>query len=224
MSNLYTEDVSNHPSKMKSRVNIAHAIRKTGKHSKVIHYLGGTDRRLLFENHFTGIRNTFVRYEKRFCSIPFNYSWARWDGNELMPKENNQIGYFVNGDFFDECINFMKVFKKQRNYFWLDFCGMPTESLLEYIYGTLFYPESEYSECVEDVFLTFYLNPRGQKFVSNILSKYGTSIEDRANSLADGIRDSFNLKTHSVSVFETYYNGISPMAVIRIARNETFEL
>ena len=217
MSTMYTSDVANHPSKMESRIKIAHAIRKTGKHSKVIHYLGGTDRRPLFENHFTGVRNTFIRYEKRFCILPDHYSWARWDGDVLLEKKPSDIGYFVNGDFFEEVWNFLEVFDKQKNYFWLDFCGMPSESLLSSIYDLI------HLDCIEDVFITFYLNPRGQKFVSNILSRYSNSLEDRAKSLCEYMREQFE-GTHCVTVFDTYNNGPSPMAVIRVSRLELFEL
>lgn len=94
---------------------------------------------------------------------------------------------------------------------------MPTEDLLESINNTFF--NSEFGiENFEELYLTFYINPRGVKFVSDILNKYGTNMEQRAQSLCDSLKGIFNLDNRSISVFDTYVNGNSPMAVIKISK------
>lgn len=220
MSKLYTAEVANAETKMESRHKIARSIRSTGKHSKIIHYLGGVSSETPFENYFTMARHTFVRYERDMCETPKHYMEATWKGDDLYEKNPNQFGYFCNGDFFDEVWGFDNIFCDEKNYFWLDFCGMPTEPLLDDIYTTFFVEEDgEEPVDAEEIYLTFYLNPRGVKFVSNIINRYGSGMEDRAKSLCDSIRERFNVDTHSFSVFDVYVNGNSPMAVIKISKN-----
>jgi hypothetical protein len=43
-------------------------------------------------------------------------------------------------------------------------------------------------------------------------------MEQRAQSLCDSLKEIFNLDNRSVSVFDTYVNGNSPMAVIKISK------
>ena len=218
MSFLYTAEVAQAETKRESRIKIARSIRATGKHSKVIHYLGGRSSETPFEDQFSMARNTFVRYEKDWCETPKHYIDAQWvDEDGLVEKMPWLFGYFINGDFFEEVWGFVNIFDTQKHYFWLDFCGMPTEDLLESINNTFF--NSEFGiENFEELYLTFYINPRGVKFVSDILNKYGTNMEQRAQSLCDSLKGIFNLDNRSISVFDTYVNGNSPMAVIKISK------
>jgi hypothetical protein len=217
MSKSYTTEVANATTKMESRHKIARSIRATGKHSKVIHYLGGVSEETHFENYFSMARNTFVRYERDACETPKHYMEATWIGDDLVEKQSNQIGYFANGNFFDEVWGFINIFEEEKNYFWLDFCGMPTEDLLDSLYYSFFHEDS-HMECAEEIYLTFYLNARGVKFVSNLINRYGNSLEDRANSLCDSIRERFSVDNYQFSVFDVYVNGNSPMAVIKISK------
>lgn len=202
---------------MESRHKIAKSIRSNGKQSKVIHYLGGQSTKTPFENLFPASRRTtFVRYERDLCEVPFNYTQAEWvEDNGLIEKQSHQFGYFVNSDFFEEAWDFVDIFAEHENYYWLDFCGMPTEELLEKIYDCFFSPDAQL-ECNKEIYLTFYLNARGIKFVSSLMNKYGKSMEDRAKSLCDSLKEKFNVDNYDFSVFDVYVNGASPMAVIKI--------
>ncbi len=216
MSKLYTAEVAKDPSKMESRTKIANSI-NSDSCPKVIHYLGGQSRETPFENHFDKTRNTFFRYERDETDIPKHYIQAEWFGEKLWPRMKQHFGYFINSDFFEAYFDIRPLAKKLKNYFWLDFCGMPTEELLDCIYYSFLDKENDSPE-VQDIYLTFYLNGRGIKFVSNLLNRYGKSIQDRAQSLCDSIKEKFDNENFSYSVFDAYQNGISPMGVIKISR------
>ena len=218
MSQAYHDnDAASAPTKIESRMKIAQAIKATGKHHKVIHYLGGTSEDTPFENYFPSIRSEFIRYERTPCNTPKHYVDAEWVKDGLVEKPLNKFGYFCNGDFFDEVENFMEIFSDKRNYFWLDFCGMPTEELVNSIQDTFFHPDSIVD--AEEIYLTFFLNPRGIKFVSDIMNRYGKSIDARALSVCHYLQERFNLDGYTFSVFDVYLNGNSPMGVIKISRN-----
>jgi hypothetical protein len=218
MSTLYTAEVANAATKMASRTKIALDIRKS-KESKVIHYLGGRDTNTPFENHFSIKRNTFVRYERDECDTPYNYSPAEWKGNNLIERKEGEFGYFVNSNFFEEGFEFMTEFQEENQYFWLDFCGMPREELVESLYYTFFYDQDEYGSNIKSIYCTFFINARGIKYVSNHLTRYGSSMQDRAQSLCDSLIEEFELdKTrYKCEVFDSYINGNSPMAVLKFS-------
>lgn len=223
MSVHYSTATATDPNKIASRLKIAHAIRNTGKHAKVIHHLGGVSPEIPFESCFPALRTTFVRYEKLPCETPKFYTQAEWvrdeDGIGLKEKQMNQIGYFCNGDFFSNVEDFVNIFEDKKNYFWIDYCGMPKEQDMDNIKNTFFNPEME---CLEELYITFYLNARGEQFPSLMMNRYGTSLEDRARSVCDSMRDILKLDTFQLSVFDSYVNlKGSPMAVIKISRTTT---
>jgi hypothetical protein len=201
-------------SKVESRMKIAKSIQSNGKHHKVIHYLGGQSQETPFENYFPILRTEFVRYEKEECPTPNHYVEADWRDGGLVEKPLNKHGYFCNGNFFDEVENFMEIFCDKRNYFWLDFCGMPKEDLVNAVYNTFFHSDSIID--AEEIYLTFFLNPRGIKFVSDIMNRYGSSLDARALSVCDSLRERFSVDNYQFSVFDVYLNGNSPMGVIKI--------
>ena len=220
MSKRFTPAVANAATKMESRTKIALDIRKS-KESKVIHYLGGRDTNTPFENHFSIKRNTFVRYERDECDTPYNYSPAEWKGNKLIKRKEGEFGHFVNSNFFEEGFEFMKVYQEENQYFWLDFCQMPKEEEVESLYYTFFYDQDEYGKNIKSIYCTFFMNSRGIKYVSNHLTRYGSSLKDRAKSLCESLTEEFELdKTrYKCEVFDYYINDAngSPMAVLKFS-------
>lgn len=220
MSKIYhATDAAFAISKVESREKIATSI-KLDLVDKVVHYLGGQSKDTPFESQFNKGNTTFFRYEKDLCDTPKQYTEADWDGDNLKPKKESHFGYFINDNFFESYFDILPIVSKEKNYYWLDFCGMPTEELLDSIYYSFFCEEEDNSH-VQDIYLTFYLNPRGIKFVSNLVNRYGDGLEERAQSLCDSIRERFNVDSHEFSVFDSYINnGNSPMAVIKLKRKE----
>lgn len=225
MSKLYTEQVADALSKKESRFKVARSIKATGDHNKIIHYLGGVSPETQFENYFPMENHTFVRYEKEECETPKHYcdawlySLAPEDSGytfqmRLNDKKDDEFGYFVNNDFFAEVEKFMQIFEDEKNYFWLDFCGMPTEKLLKNLHNFI----SNQNKDIEEVYTTFYINPRAVEYVSNVLGRYGSTLEDKAKSLCDTLKENFSIDGYTYSVFDVYLNGNSPMAVIKLKR------
>lgn len=222
MSHKYTSDVAKAQTKCVSRAKIAHDIidnsPRKGKASleRVTHYLGGTSHRSPFEAFFNKGRSFFARYEKLKCEeIPMGYCEATWNENGLIPRQKNQHGYFINGDFFMNCDSILSDFPNHTHDMWLDFCGMPTDDLLFCLDKKVFH--SIHAKNIRFVYLTFYLNHRGFDDVKKKLNKYGKSLEDRANSLSEYIQENYLTGTDfSCKVFDTYLNDISPMGVIKI--------
>jgi hypothetical protein len=219
MSIAFPHDRANDVTKMASRTKIALDMRKS-KESKIIHYLGGQNPSTPFENHFSIKRNTFVRYERENCPIPNNYTQAEWKGDNLIERKEGHFGYFVNSNFYEEGCEFMKVFRNENQYFWLDFCGMPKEEDVEQLYYTFFYDQDEYGSNIKSIYCTFFTNSRGQKYSSNLFTRYGSSLDDRAKSLCESLTEELELdKTrYKCEVFDRYFNGkASPMAVLKFS-------
>jgi hypothetical protein len=219
MSKAYhNSDASEAETKIESRYKIAQSIKATGKHHKVIHYFGGVDPSTPFENYFPILRTTFVRYEwEPSCPTPNHYVDAQWveNGEALVEKPLNKIGYFCNGNFFEEVDGFTNIFGDMRNYFWLDFCNTPKQDIVDNVYSTFFAPDAPV-ECAEEIYLTFFLNARGKRFPSMMMNRYGESLDARALSVCDSLRERFSVDNYQFSVFDVYLNGNSPMGVIKI--------
>lgn len=222
MSYQYTSAVANEPTKCASRSKIAYDILDNAKWGmkRVTHYLGGTSHRSPFEAFFNKGCSFFARYERLKCqSIPNGYCEATWNENGLIPRQKNQHGYFINGDFFHNCESMMNEFPNHIHDMWLDFCGMPTDDLLFCLDKKVF--KSVHSKNIRFVYLTFYLNHRGFEDVKKKVTRYGKSLEDRAKSLAEYIQENYLTGTDfSCKVFDTYLNDVSPMGVLKIENNK----
>jgi hypothetical protein len=228
MSKQYTNAVATYYTKRQSRNKVAKGIKDTMKENSVIHYLGGTSTQTPFENKFKNNDVTFVRYERMKSFVPNGYKQVTFDntGNANLP-EKGEKGYFVNGDFFD-C--FWSISEKlnadysKEEHYWLDFCGMPKSDLLEMIYYTfLFRDESLENWNFKSLYLTFFLNPRSCKEVQSMFANGEKTLEERAQTLLAKIKGMVNNDNFNFEVFDTYMNGISPMAVLKIERRDTLE-
>lgn len=210
--------------KKQSRYKIAQSIKKSND-PKVIHYLGGVSTDTDFEYYFNKEDNTFIRYEELPCIKPIEYCNA-WNfvispvgsrytfHTELTKKTPEQYGYFVNENFFTESQKFMQLPEiiSKKNYFWLDFCHAPTEPLLNSINDFL----KSYNDFIEEMYLTFYINPRGIVFLENVIDRYGDTLRERAQSVCDTLKEKFCVDNYSFSVLDIYVNNRSPMAVIKM--------
>jgi hypothetical protein len=228
MSLAYTKQVANSPTKCVSRAKIASDIKNNtpflGKRTmkRITHYLGGTSERSPFEQFFNrGGRSFFVRYEQRKCNVPKNYTELTIENGQVKSKEKNHFGYFINGDFFDNCDFVLGSCPDYTHDMWLDFCGMPSDELLSKLKAKVL--NSSHANKMRFVYVTFYINPRGFPEVQAKLNRYGRKLEDRAKSLAKHIEENVLTDTDfSCEVFDTYLNGPSPMAVIKFTRNPEF--
>jgi len=209
-----------------SRYKIAQSIKKSNE-AKIIHYLGGVLPDTEFEYYFDKQNNTFIRYEELPCIKPseYCYAWnmvlspadARYTFHmELTKKTPEQYGYFVNENFFTESPKFMQLPEiiSKKNYLWLDFCKAPTEPLLNSINDFL----KSYNQFVEEMYLTFYINPRGKEFLENAIDRYGDTLRDRAKSVCDTLKEKFCVDNYEFSVLDVYVNNRSPMAVIKMKK------
>jgi len=224
---MYTPDNEKNISKSHSRFRVARSIKADGDHNKVIHYLGGVSEETDFESYFSKQNNTFIRYEMTPCNLPKNYCQA-WKfvlspsdskhtfHTELNQKNPDQYGYFVNENFFTESQKFMQLPEiiSQKNYFWLDFCNPPKEALLNQVNDFL----KSYNDFVEEIYLTFYMNPRKSDFIAKAVNRYGNSLKDRAKSICDTLKEKLSIDNYSLSVLDVYVNGRSPMAVIKMKK------
>ena len=216
-------------SKSHSRFKVARSIKADGNHDKVIHYLGGVSEETDFESYFSKSNTTFVRYEMTPCNLPKDYCHA-WkfvlspsDSRhtfhmELNEKTPEKYGYFVNKNFFTESQKFMQLPQiiSQKNYFWLDFCRTPNETLLMQVNDFL----KSYGEYAEEIYLTFYLNSRaGKEFITDALNRYDKTLKGRAKSVCSTLKEKLSIDNYSVSVLDTYINERSPMAVIKLKKN-----
>lgn len=220
MSLKYGTSPATDPTKIASRKKIAKSIQSTGKHNKVIHYLGGRLPETPFEDLFPFFRTTFVRYEILDCETPNHYTQAEWVEDEfgvgLVEKQINHVGYFCNGDLFEHSPDFVNIFDDVKNYFWIDFCGMPKEVDIENLKKTFSLPDMD---SVQEIYVTFFVNGRGQKYPSLFFTRYGSSLDDRARSLCDSLQEKLEFDNFTFSVFDVYVNRGAPMAVIKISRN-----
>ena len=209
MSLKYTKATAEALSKRESRYRVAQSIIKS-KGAKIVHYLGGINPETTFEEYFPKNETLFVRYEQFDCPVPNNYK------DLLSINENeNAFGYFVNRDFFESAPSFMRLAPNQKNYVWLDFCGMPTEKTINSVQDFI----TRFQNSIEEVYLTFYINSRGVEYVDGLLNKYGKDSEDKAQSLCESLNDKFSLP-YTFSVLDVYVNGNSPMAVIKMKKNK----
>ena len=204
MSVHYTKSTADALSKRESRYRVAQSIKKS-EGAKVIHYLGGVNPETTFEDYFSKEDTTFIRYEKDECPVPNGYNI----GADLS------FGYFFNSDFFTMAPLTMRVTQDEKNYAWLDFCGMPTESLVNNIQEWV----TKHQNSIEEVYLTFYINSRGIEYVDGLLNKYGKGNEEKAQSLCDSLKNMFSLP-YTFSVLDVYVNGHSPMAVIKMKKTK----
>ena len=212
MSVHYTKSTADALSKRESRYRVAHSIKKS-KGEKVIHYLGGVNPETTFEDYFSKDETTFFRYEKNECPVPNNYAKLR-----DIPAGTNiedKFGFFFNSDFFNVSDFTMRIGKDMKHFAWLDFCGMPTESLVNNIQEYV----TKHQNRIEEIYLTFFINSRGVEYVDGLLNKYGKGNENKAQSLCDSLNDKFSLP-YTFSVLDAYVNGNSPMAVIKMKKNK----
>ena len=224
---MYTPDNEKNISKAHSRFKVARSIKEDGNQDKVIHYLGGVSEETDFESSFSKLNTTFVRYERTPCNLPKDYCHA-WKfvlspansrhtfHMELNEKTPEQYGYFANADFFTESQKFMQLPQiiAKKNYFWLDFCGMPSDSLIGQVNDFI----KSYNDFAEEIYLTFYMNPRGKEDVEQAVNQYGSSIEERAKSVCHTLKQKISIDIYSFSVLDVYVNGRSPMAVIKMKK------
>lgn len=220
MSKQYTKEVATYYTKRQSRNKVAKGIKDTMKENSVIHYLGGTSTQTPFENKFKNNNVTFVRYERMRSLVPNGYKQVTFEkGNAVLPSDETR--YFCNGDFFDCFFPMQEKVKGSESHFWLDFCGMPKNDLLESIYYTFLYEDSETN--FKSLYLTFFLNPRSCKEVQSMFANGEKTLEERAQTLLAKIKGMVNNDNFNFEVFDTYMNGISPMAVLKIERRDTLE-
>ena len=204
MSVHYTKSTADALSKRESRYRVAQSIKKS-KGEKVIHYLGGVNPETTFEDYFSKDETTFFRYEKNECPVPNGYNI----------DADLSFGFFFNVDFFTMAPLSMRLAEDKKHYAWLDFCGMPTESLVNNIQEWA----TKHQNSIEEIYLTFFINSRGVEYVDGLLNKYGKGNENKAQSLCDSLNDKFSLP-YTFSVLDAYVNGNSPMAVIKMKKNK----
>jgi hypothetical protein len=135
---------------------------------------------------------------------------------ELNEKNPNQYGYFTNADFFTESQKFMQLpqITTEKNYFWLDFCGMPSDSLIGQVNDFV----KSYNDFAEEIYLTFFLNPRAESDAALAMYRYGKTREDRAKSVCDTLKEKISVDIYSFSVLDVYVNESAPMAVIKMKK------
>jgi hypothetical protein len=220
MSKQYTPSVASFVTKRESRKKVANGIKDTMKNNSVIHYLGGTSTQTPFENQFKNKDCTFVRYERMRSIVPSGYKQVTFNnkGDAILPKDAER-GYFVNDDFFNSFFDIHSKVKGNETHLWLDFCGMPTSSLLECLYHSFL---SEDAVEFKSLYLTFFMNPRSCKDLKNMFTNGEKTLDDRANTILSKLKD-MTKGEFDFSVFDTYMNGKSPMAVLKIERREQIE-
>ncbi len=224
---MFNKNTEFNISKAHSRFKVARSIKADGNHNKVIHYLGGVSTKTHFEDYFSKENTTFVRYEMDKCDRPNNYchAWnmvlspadARYTFHmELTKKTPEQYGYFVNENFYTEVQKFMQVEEIicKKNYFWIDLCGMPSDSNISEINDFV----KSYNNFAEEIYVTFFLNPRKEKDAAQAVNRYGKSLKDRARSACDTLKEKISVDIYSFSVLDIYTNGKAPMAVIKMKK------
>ena len=213
------EELSFSLSKCSSRAKIAYDIQDDKTSKRVVHYLGGTSYETPFENFFPiRKKSLFVRYEKEKTFTPEKYmpDWAYSDSFRITNKHH---GCFVNDEFFGSFEKYMKNYSEHTHDMWLDFCGMPTDALLNMLKIKVF--NGTHSNKVRKVYVTFFVNPRNSHDVAHKLNRHGKTLQDRAISLCDYMKE--NVLTHtgfSCEVFHTYMNGYSPMVILKFENNQ----
>lgn len=213
MSDKYTIQTAAAETKHSSRIKIAEVIKSYKHGKKLIHHLGGRNDETHFENLFGLKKKTsFVRYEYGTdAPTPKKYTQTTWNRNRLNDKKDSEFGWFANDNFWDVFTDFAEAINDVTHHYWLDFCGMPTPETLSEIEN---YFDNDDDETRGEVFLTFFLNPRGRLDVANMVNKYGAGLEDKAKSLCEYLNERF--QNTKWEVFDTYNNKNSPMGVFRM--------
>jgi len=241
MSNNYTDDKAKNIHKKDSRLKIATDIKNKGKHKKIVHYLGGQNPWTPFENFFNkGSRTTFIRYEfKSDTELPDNYLDEKsFDhSNSIEPlmefaQNNNKLqlledlqqikkeidtkyGCFVNDDVFDKYGKYVDMFSEDPHYYWLDFCCAPSPEVIQKVMDIVQH------NLTKDVYVTFYMNHRGNEVIKNIITQCGKSLKNRSLSLKKYCESILPEKTDIIcEVFDNYNNGKAPMTVLKITKKE----
>ena len=218
MSKQYTQAVATFPTKKNSRNKVAQSMRDNMKLNSINHYLGGTSTMTPFENKFKGTDATFVRYERMKALVPSGYEKVEFNQKGVNIPNGKRL--FVNEDFFESFFDIYGKVQGNENHLWLDFCGLPTESLMDCINYTFFHKDSDIK--FKSIYFTFFLNPRNCKEAKELF-KNDNTLEERANTLLAEFKKMANAEEFTFEVFDTYINGISPMAVLKIERRENIE-
>lgn len=224
MSQFYTTEVANEPTKRQSREKVANGIMQKMKDKSVIHYLGGTSTQTPFENYFKRKNTTFVRYERMRSICPSGYDQVYFDrkGNAIVDKKAKK--HFINDDFFNSFFEIDKKIKGTESHFWLDFCGMPKYDLLDAIFHTFLHDDSW---DFKSVYLTFFLNPRSCKEVKQFFTGNEKTLEERTTNFLNKLKEHWEWDEQqtdkTIEVFDSYHNGKSPMVVLKIERREKEE-
>jgi hypothetical protein len=193
-------------------------MRNNMKLNSIIHYLGGTSTQTPFENQFKGTDATFVRYERMKALIPSGYEKVEFQNEGVNIPNGKRM--FVNEDFFESFFDIYAKVQGNENHLWLDFCGLPTESLMDCINYTFFDKDSHIK--FKSIYLTFFLNPRNCKEAKELF-KNDTTLDQKATTLLGEFKKMGNTDEFDFEVFDTYINGISPMAVLKIERREKID-
>lgn len=215
MSIKYTTAIAEAKVKRQSRRTIARDIKECATANRIVlHYLGGRATNTPFENLFKGRRDktTFVRYELHRAETPNMYERTTPATINFEQRDNRNYGFFINGDFFK---NYLYIKNKIRDiqYYWLDFCGLPTGPVVNQLYHQVLshIERDEDSVC----YVTFFLNPRNlpKREIESIFGGYGLSRKQRA----ENIKNYFNNRNQNIQceVLEIYQNGVSPMGVFK---------
>lgn len=218
MSKQYTKDIASYITKRQSRAKVADGIKQTMKEGSIIHYLGGTSTQTPFEDKFKNKGATFVRYERMRAITPNGYNQVTFDqtGEAVLP-EKGEKGYFVNDNFFDSFFTMNQKVQGNESHLWLDFCGMPKTDLLESIYYAFLHEDAV---DFKSLYITFFLKVRNCEDVKkNLYCNGEKTIEEKTNTLLNKFK-SMAGEDVDCEIFDTYMNGKSPMAVLKIERRE----
>lgn len=241
MSKKYTPAKAKNINKKNSRLKIATDIKNNGRHTKIVHYLGGRDPSTHFENFFSkGIRTTFIRYEKENnTELPNNYLDEKSfeNCNSIDPlinfaQNNNKLqlledlyqikkeidtkyGCFVNDDVFDKYGKYVDMFSEYPHYYWLDFCCSPSPEVIKKVMDVVQH------NLTKDVYVTFFMNHRGNEVAKNIIAQRGKSLKNRSLSLKKYCESILPEKTNILcEVFDNYNNDKAPMTVLKITKKQ----
>jgi len=222
MSKVYFENDRNlSVTKSQSRKKVARSMQASIVGENIlVHYLGGTSTQTPFEDEFAK-KTPFVRYEKMRSFTPSGYSRVYYDnitGNHYVTIDTKK--YFVNGDFWDSVFDMNKIFKNREHHYWLDFCGTPKQDLLDCIYETFMVDDGQ---PFKTLYITFFMNPRNAKDVKQLFNGNEKTLEERADTFLNKLKVKWEWEDQpekTIEIFDTYYNGHSPMCILKIERRE----
>lgn len=206
-------------SKCSSRAKIAFDIQNDKTNKRVLHYLGGTSINTPFEAFFPHRKKSlFVRYEHDKATTPMNYLSDKYF-TESLRNLTKTHGCFVNSDFFTSFEKYMKQYDEYTHDMWLDFCGTPSDELLNMLKIKVF--NGTHSKKIRNVYVTFFVNPRNAHDVSHKINRYGKSIQDRGDSLCAYLKENILTDTgFSCETFHTYLNNRSPMVILKFKNTQ----